>query len=243
MSTTIKKLIDAAYAQSSANDPGKIATDAELIMLVDRRCKRLYSRAARKNPWYFGASANVAGDGVKWPRPATAELVFRAESAGGAGSGANKKIAAVGTEVSVVPFDDRDAELAPRIYPLGRAYYTVGIAATDPDVSANGDLLKFFFSRRHADFDPLLASDHATNTLEADWPEQFNDLFVLHIGRYLSRKDVMRDQGEYGALSDELKDVEALFEEHLEHELLAMKARWGQLSRPTEPISRGADVR
>lgn len=243
MTTTARTLIDAAYASSAANDPNKLATDTELIGVIDRRLKQVYSFAARQNPFYFGGSISVIPDGTKWVRPATAELMFHVEADGAAGTGADRKITTVGLEVSIVPFEDRQAEMAPRVFPFGRAYLTVGLAATDPSASVNGDKLKFFFSRRHADLNPALPATDAANTLEADWPEQFNDLIVLRIARYLSLKDIARSTPELTALNDEVKDLFELFRLHLEHENYGMKARWGQVSRVVSPTVRGADVR
>lgn len=239
MATTCKTLIEGAYARSTANDPNRLATNAELIGVIDRRLKSIYSFAARRNPFYFGDTSMVVGDGSKWPRPANAELMIRVESAGG---GVAKKIAAQGTEIAVVPFEDRNAEYSPKVYELGRGYYSVGGAA-DPDAGATGDTLAFFYSRRHPDLDPTKPTDDPTNTLEADWPEQFNDLIVLHLAKYLSLKDVARSQPEYEALVGEEKDLFVTFGNHLEHENYVMRARWGQISRTVTPTVHGSDVR
>lgn len=243
MTTTAKKLIEAAYARSSANDPDKLATDSELIAVIDRRLKHIYSFAARRNPFYFGETASVVGDGTKWPRPTNAELIFKVEADGAAGTGADRKIMTVGAEVHIVPFEDREAEHAPRVYQLGRAYYSVSLAATDPSASVNGDKIKFFSARRHASLDPALPSDDAANTLEADWPETFNDLLSLHIAKYLNIKDTARSQEEWNALAAEEKDLYTLFEQHLETENYGMKSRWGQTARVVSPTIRGSDVR
>lgn len=243
MTTTAKTLIDAAYSRSAANDPDKLATNTELISVIDRRLKQIYSAAARQNPFYFGEPVSVSGDGSRWPRPANAELVFYVESDGAAGTGADKKIAAAGTEVSIVPFEDREVDDPPRIYALGRGYLSVGLDTSDPSASVNGDKLKFFYSRRHADLDPLLPPSDAANTLEADWPEQFNDLLVIHLARYLSIKDVARSDAEVTALQTELTELMQVFAMHLEHENYGMKSRWGQVARVVSPTIRGSDVR
>lgn len=243
MTTTARTLIDAAYSRSAANDPNKLATDTELIAVIDRRLKQIYSFAARQNPFYFGQSTSVTGDATKWVRPTAAELVFKVEADGPAGTGVDRKITTVGLEVSLVPFEDREAEMAPRIYPLGRAYYSVGIAATDPSASINGDKLKIFYSRRHADLNPALPATDAANTLEADWPEQFSDLIVIHLSKYLNIKDIARSPAEFQALDAEEKGLFGVFAQHLEHENYATKSRWGQTSRVVSPTVRGSDVR
>lgn len=242
MTTTCRTLIDEARARNSANDAA-LVQDPECIRELDLRLKEIYQLVARKSPSYFGASISVIGDGTRWARPAGALSVFRVEADGAAGSGADRKIQTIGTEVHLVPLDDREAELAPRVYSLGRAYYSVGIAATDPSASINGDKLKFFRSRQHADLDPTLAANHATNTLETDWPEQHNQILVVHLAKFFSLKDVARSDSEYRALEAEEERFLVLFEQHLENENIAMKARFGQMAQPLKPTVRGSDVR
>ncbi len=242
MPTTARVLIDAARARNVANDTS-LAQDPELIRELDLRLKELYSFAARKAPLYFGAAASVAGDATKWPRTAGAELVFRVEADGAAGTGVDRKIQTVGAKVHLVPLDDRQAELAPRVYALGRAYYSVGVAATDPSASVNGDKLKFFYSRLHPNLDPALAATHATNTLEADWPEQHNNLLIVYLAKFLSLKDAARSDSEYQALEKEEARLYRIFEAHLEHENYALTSRFAQISQPVQPTIRGADVR
>jgi hypothetical protein len=214
MATTARDIINAAYSRSTFNDPDKLATESELIGVIDRRMKQLYSIVARHNPLYFGASLAqpYSAPAGGWPRPADAELVVRISNPGGG-------------EVHIVPFDDREAEMAPRVYQFGQVYRSVG-ATGDP---ANSGSLTFFYSKRHKD---LVSSESATttnNTLEASWPEQFNDLIVLHVARYLSTKDQRVE--EVQVLMAEAAELMEVFLRHLAHENYGMKSRWGQRAR------------
>lgn len=227
MATTLKDLIEAAYSRSTFNDPDKLATDYELIGVVDRRIKALYALAARHNPYYFGKkSAAVTYDGgvTGWPRPGDAELVAHVESGGAVGGAV-----AANKEISITSFEDREGEMPPRVYQFGTAYYTVG-AAGDPNST---DTMVFFYSRRHKDLSPNQATDSTANTLETDWPEQFNDLIVLHVAKYLATKDGRSE--EVQLLSVEEQSLLQTFIMHLEHVNYGVKSRWGQRARVVSP--------
>lgn len=213
MPTTVKTLIDAAWTRSSFNDPETLAKDPELIGVADRRMKQLYSLVSRINPLYFGKRAKAGYDPATtgWPRPADAEMVVAAY------------YTATGDRVEIVPFDDREVTMAPRIYEFGQIYYSVGTAA-DP----TAEDIDFFYSKQHPDLDPALPASHATNTLDPSWPEQFNDLVILHLARYLAVKD--QREGEVAVLAAEEAALMQVFQQHLAHENYGMKARWGRRS-------------
>lgn len=206
MATTVKELIDAAYSRSTFNDPDKLATDKELAAVIDRRLKELFSIAAGQNPFYFGSKLDVVGAGGEWTKPADAEMIVRVENA-------------TGDEVKVVPFEDKEADLAPRIYSFGQKFYTVGDAG-DPLAT---DTLTFFYSKRPV----TLAS--ASAALDSMWPEQFNDLIVLHVARYLSVKDQRVE--EVQLFESELQSLLSSFQRHLLHENYVMVARHGHRAR------------
>lgn len=221
MATTAKQLIEAAFSRSTFNDPESLATRSELIGVIDRRLKALYSLATEANEFYFGDILTVAPTSGAWLRPDTAETVHRVEvSAVGTGP------LAVGQEVFITPFDDQQGEMAPAIYQFGRKYYPSGRVGSDPNGT---ETLKFFVSKTPASLDSSLAWDNAANTLDADWPEQFNDLLVLDLSRYLATKDGRGE--EVQLLRAEEADIMAVFLKHLSHENNGMRSRWGQRSR------------
>jgi hypothetical protein len=241
MATTCRTLIEAAWNSSAANDPDTLATKSELIGVIDRRLKQLYIIAARYNPFFFGTTSSVTGDGTKWARPTDAELVITAYGDGTAGGGGDAKL--TGTpEVSIVPFNDQDSELSPKIYQLGRDYYSAG-SASDPSASTDGDKIKFYYAKQPADLDPSLDWEHATNTLATDWPEQFNDLLVLHLAYYMALKDTVRDPNELQVLAQAEHGLLQVFQMHLEHENYAQRSRFWQQVRTPEPTARGTDVK
>jgi hypothetical protein len=213
--TTARDIINAAYSRSTFNDPDKLATDSELIGVIDRRMKQLYSVVARNNPLYFGVVSepvNYSAPLGGWKRPDDAELMVRVAKPDG-------------TEVSIVPFDDREAEMPPRVYQFGQVYRTVGLTG-DPVM---GDTLQFFYSRRHKDLNPGVQANLPANTLEESWPQQFNDLVVLHVAKYLATKDQRTE--EVQLMMAEQQELMDIFMKHLAHENFGLVSRWGQRAR------------
>lgn len=117
-----------------------------------------------------------------------------------------------GRSVAIVPLTDKEAEEGvPRIYELNRYFHSVG-AATDPvesGESGTGEPLKFFGPFRHPKLDDTKAWDHADNTLSETWPEDYNDLLVAELSRYLAIKDG-RGEDELSELDREIAELTAL---------------------------------
>ena len=211
VTTTPEELMEAAYSKSTKNNPGAIATEStELFELVIRMLRKFFSVAARVNPLYFAGSSVVAAPGAAtgWDRPEGAESVFRIEEAGG-------------TEVVVVPHDDRACESGlPAVYRLGKSYYTAGNAG-DPDPAT--DALTFWYSRRPTD------PTNFTSVIDSQWEEAYNELVVLEIAAYLAHKD-----GRAEELQMLIKDRDEwlrLFIMFLEHETSNERRRYGHLRR------------
>lgn len=59
MSTSAQDLIEAGYARSTANDPGKLATDDELMGRLDRTWQSLWALAARQRPDEFATVQTI----------------------------------------------------------------------------------------------------------------------------------------------------------------------------------------
>lgn len=211
MATTALTIIEAAYARSTFNDPDKLATPLELVAVLDRRVKNLFSHAARINPFYFATTTTKTYSAPGWARPSDAEMIIKVEN--------NSS----GAEINVVPFEDKQADFAPRVYELGQVYRTVGLT----DDPTTGDTLKFYYAKRP---DSLTV---ASSTIDALWPEQFNDLLVLHIAKYLATKDARPE--DVALLAAEEAALLETFSRHLAHENYAMKARFGHRARMVAP--------
>lgn len=210
MATTVQQILTAAYAKSTKNRPGTIATEnTELLQTVYRAMAGLFAFAARVNPTYFAKSSGVVGAGApaSFARPADAESIFRIETNTGA-------------EVAVVPYFDKSAESGmPAVYRIGQQFISAGNAG-DP---AAGVTLTFFYSKR-PDVPATLAS-----TIDPLWNEQYNELLVLEVAIYLAAKDGRMD--EVQQLVGERNRWVALFVAFLEHETSNERRRFGHLNR------------
>lgn len=214
VTTTPRNIIDAAYAKSTKNKPGTIATEStELLQLVIRALRGLYAVAARVNPTFFAEDDDVTlGSGV-WTRPEVAESIYRLERVAGTTGGTGS----AGDEVVVVPFDDKTAEEGMNaVYEFGQKFYSAG-NSLDP---TGGDL-KFYYAKRPDDPATLVA------TLDPLWQESYNELLILETAIYLAVKD-HRDDEVTNLKSD--RDVWAgLFIAFLEHCTANERRRYGHL--------------
>lgn len=204
VTTTVSDIIAAALAKSTKNRANIIATSAtEMLEVVKRAMRGLYSVASEVNPTFFAKSAVVTYLAPGWARPSDAELVFRIEKGG--------------TEVAVVPYDDTAAETGkPAVYALGQIYRPAG-NALDP---INTDDLLFFYSK-------IPASPASVDaTIDPMWVEQFNELLILEVAMYLALKDGRMD--EVAELKPMRDQWALLFIKFLEHETANLRRRFGQ---------------
>lgn len=210
VTTTPQNIFEAAYAKSTKNNPGAIATEAtELLNLVNRIVRKAYTLAARVNPSYFASMTSVAapGAGLPWARPEGAESVFRIELGG--------------VEVIVVPYDDRSAEEGSKcVYRVGKNFYAAGNVG-DPNPAS--DALVFWYSKRPTD------AATASSTLDSTWEEQFNELLILEVALYLAQKDGRAE--EVQGLISERNDWLRMFIMFLEHETANERKRYAHTRR------------
>jgi hypothetical protein len=176
---TANSLIIAAHGVSSKLQPGRIAAlSTELIRVLNHSFNVYYAIGARINPLFYGVKDVVPGDErdttLGWPRPACAEAVFRLELDDG-------------TEVALVPFDQRFAEEGmPSVYAIGQHYVPAGNvdelnAPIDPDPAT--DDLVIFYSKRP---ETVTTLDDGVDPM---WPGMYNRLPVLDVAIYLLLKD------------------------------------------------------
>lgn len=211
VTTTVQDILNGAYAKSKKNNPGRIATEStELLEVVKRSLRGLYSFAARINPAFFAETASVAFASGGWARPETAESIWRIENPSN-------------VEVVVVPIEDRAAEVGkPAVYEFGKQFRGAG-NASDP-TSGN---LTFFYSRRPTDATAL------TSTLDAQWVEQFNELLMLEVAIYLAIKD--ERPGELPELKTQRDAWAKQYIAFLEHATVNVVRRWGHIQRFNSP--------
>lgn len=165
--STVQNIIDGAVGWSTFNDQDVLASDTELVNLIDLLHKRYFSRGASINPAYFGESSTVSAPGAStpWSAPADASIVFRIEKSDG-------------TKVHVVPQDDQGAEYEPSVYQLGQEFYATG---SDPN-PASDDL-----SLYHSKVPTTLTA--TSDSLDSLWPEHFDGILEVEVAKYLATKD------------------------------------------------------
>lgn len=201
--TTGNDIIELAYSRLMDVSPESIATEdtsGELPLLVNRALAGLFSVAAQANPWFFGKVATVGFETNEgWYRPADAEAVYRIETGDG-------------TEVVIVPFEQRNIEPGePTVYMFGQYYRSTQL----PLAPVSGNLL-IYYSRLPVDITAL------TDTIDASWPEQFNELLALEVAIYLAIKSNLGP--ELGALKEDRNAWAARFVAFLQHETLGKRA-------------------
>ena len=194
-----------AYAKSKKNQPGKIAAEGtELLGVANRALRATFMVAARVNPFFYMDSEDVSYAAPGWAYPDNAEAIYRIEMADG-------------TEVVVVPFDDRDAESgSPAVYRAGQVFRQADPTG-DPETT---DDLTIYFTR--------IPTDAATTATAMDtaFPVSYRELLVLEIAIYLALKDGRMDEAE--VLKGQRDSWLQMYMAHLEHEVMNERGRWGQ---------------
>lgn len=216
MATTVRQILDAAYAKSQKNRPGTIASEStELLQVVQRSLRGLFADAVNFNRKVYASRVQVVFDAALggWRRPSNAEAVVRIETPAGAW-------------VREVPFDDKGAEaLLPSVYSMGQVFYPAG----NPNDPVAGNLV-FFCSMRPRDLAGL--EGDPAGTLDPLWPEQFNEILILDVAIYLAVKDSNSGrEGEIAALRGEREKWQARYEDFLAHETTTLTMRYGHDGR------------
>ncbi len=205
--TIVQDILDAAFATSTKNQPGTIATSGvELLEVVKRKLQGIYAFAARVNPLHFADTLDVTGVAGVWERPEAANAIIRIEDASF-------------VEVVVVPFDDRlAAEPKPALYEFGGDFIVSPLQTNPP---GDTDDLTFWFSKRPDDPDPF----DLTGILDPDWDDGYNDLLIFEVAIYLSMKD-NRDT-EVASLKAERNQWAQVFASYLQHSTANEQRRFG----------------
>lgn len=212
MPSTYEDIITAAHGYSSKSRPDEIATRrTELLALMYRAVRGVYAAASRVNPEYWATSMVVSNLSGRWARPERALSVLRIEKGDG-------------TEVAVVPLDDRKAERSkPSVYLLGRGYR----AAQSGLGPAPTDDLTFFYS-----YVPP-APDALTDVIDDDWEDTFDNFLAIECAMYLALKDGRMD--EFQSLGPERMKEAQLFVEFMQSATPIASTRFGQPRRIAVP--------
>jgi hypothetical protein len=190
--STAQQLIEAGYARSTANDAGKLASDGELLLHLNRKYQSLYAIMALSG----GDNALAKTTLVLAGAPAAAALPTDVIDI--------KRLELLdGSKAYLIPADEKDRSwhLAPSFYRQGGSIVSRGLTG---DLGVGGSVVVY-----HLDAPAALAA-LATST-DPRFPVRYEDILVLDLAIYLSTKDDGRDETEYKQLKDELADAMTMF--------------------------------
>ena len=166
VTTTPRDILEAAYATSLQNQPGIIAEEeSELLAVVNRKLKAIYTMSIGVDPTYFADSLSVAEASGEWIEPEAAASIFYMEQDSD------------GAEVVPVLIEEQDADPTKlAVYAVGRTLYA---SATNPPT---GNVTLYYT------VEPADAADLNT-ALDATWDEAHNELLIAEVALFLAVKD------------------------------------------------------
>lgn len=191
--STVQALLEAAYAGSTANDAGKLAKDAELIGVLNRRYQQLWALMAAHNGDAMAVSAALAalaGNPPSAVLPTDTIDILRVQTAAGA-------------RVNLIPIAEKDRawHLAPAVYRQGASLVSRN-GAGDPIAT---DVLTIY----HCDAPVALAA--LATVLDSRFPVRWEQILITELQLYLAAKDEARRPEELKMLANDFDGQMALF--------------------------------
>lgn len=192
MSSSVQQLIEAGYVRSTANDPGKLSSDQELIAYLNRCYQTLYAIMAVsiKDAANTFVTLTFAGS------PATASIPTEAIDL-------ERLETLAGENAYLIPVDEKDRgwHIPPSVYRKGNLLVSRGLTG-DP---VGGTQLRLHYKDNPAQLTAL------NDTLDARFPFRYENILVLDLALYLSIKDEGRSPQEFQALKTEYTEAMAAF--------------------------------
>lgn len=189
--TTAQQIIEAAYARSTDNDPGKLAVDAELISHLNRDYQARYGLWSLKagDAAVASVALTLAGTPPSATLPTDIIDIDRIETAG--------------ARVNLIPVNEKDRSWhqAPSVYRQGLSIVSRNQTG-DPVLGQSVTLF-------HNDAPATLSA--LSSTLDARYPARFEILLILGLAIYLDTKDTGRDLSSHTELKEEYERYDALF--------------------------------
>lgn len=181
MSVTVQSIVEASYARSSANDPGKLATDGELVAVINRVYQALFAIAAAAAPDRYVSRTTLvlAGSPASGTLAADVIDVRRVQTAAGA-------------KVNVIPVEEIDKgwHLAPAVYRQGGSLVSRA-AAGDPAATETLTLWQL---------DAPAALTALADVLDPRFPVRHVELIIDKVAMYLASKDGGRNPNDFAQL-------------------------------------------
>jgi hypothetical protein len=191
MATTVQQIIESAIARSTANDPGKLTVDGELIPHLNRKYQSIVARMAQQggDNWLAKTTVTFAGAPPSVTLPTDIVDIERIETA-------------IGGRTYLIPVRDKDRTwvLAPAVYRQGNTL--VSRAATGDPLAA--DVWTLFYKDAPTTLSAL------STTLDARYPVRYENVLVVDLALYMAVKDENRNPERIAALQRELDAENAL---------------------------------
>ena len=193
MAKTCQDVFTGAIALSDANQAFTTLSAAEILGRLQFGIAQLFTRLAQENRFFYVSKAVKASSGGAAAR--TLDLSSLAPPLERLLD--NGVVLPDGTPVNIVDFQDQDAELAPRAYPLGLVLNEV-----DAEWGAPGPVnVTLVYAYRPADLDPAGTLAQAITV-----PDRFSSWLEYDLGIYFNQKDL----GRAAADPDEIKRLTAM---------------------------------
>lgn len=202
VTTTPQDILEAAYATSSKNQPGLIADEpSELLAVVNRKLKAIYTLSIGVDPTYFGVSSALTEASATWPEPEDAGAIFYLEQLSDS------------AEVVIVPVEEKDAEDEKlSVYSLGRTL--IGAGVNDP-----ASTLTAYYTKEAEEAADLVSA------LDQTWDEAHNEFLIAEVALFLAVKDGREE--EYAGLELDRNLTLNRFLAKLERHYANVRSRFG----------------
>lgn len=214
---TAQEWIEAAYNRSTANDAGKIAEDAELIVHLNRIYQRFYALYARARPGLVTTKMSLTLIGnpamaAMSPVPIDLRFIFNE------------------SEKQVNLIDNTERERTHHLYPCVYREGAYLISRNHDGDPVNCDILELTV------LDTPVTLSVLASVVDPRFPVRHHQLVIDSLALYLATKDEGRDPAEYDKLSKEFLGALAAFA--AEYEIPPEGVQFAH-----EPVKRQRNVR
>jgi hypothetical protein len=187
----VQDIVEAAYAASTANDPGKLALDNELYNHLNRSFQLRYAQWTQPagDAAHTQISLTFSGTPASVTLPTDIIEIDRVEING--------------TKGYVIPVHEKERgwNLAPAMYRQGLSLISRNKVG-DP---VNGTPITLWIDDAPATLSSL------SSVIDIRFPVRFHKLLILDLALYLDTKDEGRDPAEHQKLMDQYEHEEAMF--------------------------------
>jgi hypothetical protein len=216
MSTTAQTWVEAAYLRSAANDPGKLAQDAELVDHANRIYQRFYALFAKARPDEAASTLSLvlAGNPAFVALPADVIAIVSVKNA-------------LGAQVHLIPANETQRlwHMAPCVSRIGNTLTSRSLGG-DPLAGATLTVIQLDAPT------PIVT---LTDVIDVRFPTRHHQLCIDSLALYLDTKDDGRSQEEHGKIVGEYQTALSTFAS--EYDLPPSALEWAHAPVDRSPVS------